>query len=398
MKSSIHILRCRCSSSGLRSPATRSHRYASTSPSSTSTSSSTSTTPSTPTTSPKRTRWLAITLVSIAAASAGAYIRTQTPSSATLNTETFTKYSLVSRTPVSATSSLFTLRPRYPSSDNYDVYEDAWRKGIWSVMFKQPQLQIGRDYTPLPTTAATSLSVDEENEGYLRFFIRKDPFGEVSRYLHTLEPGADIEMRGPQIECEIPAETREILFIAGGTGIAPALQAGYSLLNRTTATNRPRIHIIWASRLRADCVGGVSDTPKVEASPSSRSWFSGWFGSSSSSKAHIESVAPVSPGQESSLIVRELEALKSQYPGQITVDYYLDEENRFIGKNDLAEFIKPIKSVEGPHRKLILVSGPEGFISYMAGPKLWAQGKELQGPLKGIIKELDPKGWAVWKL
>jgi ferredoxin-NADP reductase len=336
--------------------------------------------------------------VSIAAASAGAYIRTQTPSSATLNTETFTKYSLVSRTPVSATSSLFTLRPRYPSSDNYDVYEDAWRKGIWSVMFKQPQLQIGRDYTPLPTTAATSLSVDEENEGYLRFFIRKDPFGEVSRYLHTLEPGADIEMRGPQIECEIPAETREILFIAGGTGIAPALQAGYSLLNRTTATNRPRIHIIWASRLRADCVGGVNDTPKVEASPSSRSWFSGWFGSSSSSKAHIESVAPVSPGQESSLIVRELEALKSQYPGQITVDYYLDEENRFIGKNDLADFIEPIKSVEGPHRKLILVSGPEGFISYMAGPKVWAQGKELQGPLKGIIKELDPKGWAVWKL
>jgi hypothetical protein len=34
----------------------------------------------------------------------------------------------------------------------------------------------------------------------------------------------------------------------------------------------------------------------------------------------------------------------------------------------------------------------------MAGPKLWAQGKELQGPLQGIIKELDLKGWAVWKL
>ncbi|OOQ91442.1 putative cytochrome c import factor (Cyc2) [Penicillium brasilianum] len=401
MKSSISSLRCRCSGATLRSTASRSHRYASTSTSSSSSSStSTSATPSTSPKSPK-TRWLAITLVSVAAAGAGAYIRSQTPGSATLNQETFTKYSLVSREPVSSTSSLFTLRPRYHSDGNYDVYEEAWRTGVWSVMFKQPQLQIGRDYTPLPTTAATSLSVDEENEGYLRFFIRKDPFGEVSRYLHTLEPGADIELRGPQIECAIPQETREILFIAGGTGIAPALQAGYSLLHRTKKNNRPRIHIIWASRLRADCVGGVSDTPKAPAASSSRSWFSGWFGSSSSgaNASQIETASPVSPGQEQSLIVRELEALKSQYPGQITVDYYLDEENRFIGKNDLAQFIKPTTETENQEtRKLILVSGPEGFISYMAGPKVWAQGTELQGPLKGIIKELDPKGWAVWKL
>lgn len=335
--------------------------------------------------------------MSITAAGAGAYIRSQTPSSATLNQETFTKYRLVSRDPVSPTSSLFTLRPRYPSESNYDVYEDAWRTGIWSVMFKQPQLQIGRDYTPLPTTAATSLTVDEENEGYLRFFIRKEPFGEVSRYLHTLEVGADIELRGPQIECEIPRDTREILFIAGGTGIAPALQAGYSLLNRTSREDRPRIHIIWASRLRADCVGGVSDTPK--AVPRNRSWFSGWFGSSSGSASRVETIAPSAQSQEQSLIVRELEALKSQYPGQITVDYYLDEENRFIGKDDLAPFIRPTKEEESQQkRKLILVSGPEGFISYMAGPKVWAQGTELQGPLKGIIKELDPKDWAVWKL
>jgi NAD(P)H-flavin reductase len=242
------------------------------------------------------------------------------------------------------------------------------------------------------------LTVDEENEGYLRFFIRKDPFGEVSRYLHSLDVGADIELRGPQIECEIPVGTREILFIAGGTGIAPALQAGYSLLNRTSEGDRPRIHIIWASRLRADCVGGVSDTVKALDAPSSRSWFSGWFGSSSS-VSQKETVSTVSREQGQSLIVRELEALKSQYPGQITVDYYLDEDNRFIGKNDLAEFIKPSKEVEGQQKhKLILVSGPEGFISYMACPKVWAQGTELQGPLKGIIKELDPKDWAVWKL
>jgi ferredoxin-NADP reductase len=338
---------------------------------------------------------LGIALVSAVAAGAGAYIRSQSPQSGTLNPETFTKYSLVSREPVSTTSSLFTLRPRYPSNGNYDVYEEAWRTGVWSVMFKQPQLQIGRDYTPLPTTAATSLSVDEENDGYLRFFIRKDPFGEVSRYLHTLNIGADIEMRGPQIECAIPKETNDILFIAGGTGIAPALQAGYSLLSRTTGEHRPRIHILWASRLREDCIGGESDTPKA---PLRRSWFSGWFGSSVSTSS-TQAVTTVSPKQATSLIVKELEALKSQYPGQFTVDYYLDEENSFIGKQDITKFIESTRPADGSHKsKLILVSGPKGFISYMAGPKLWAQGQELQGPLMGVIKELDLKDWGVWKL
>jgi len=343
-----------------------------------------------------KNRWLGIVLVSIAAAGAGAYLRSQSPLSGTLNPDTFTKYSLVSREPVSATSSLFTVRPRYPSDSNYDMYEDAWRIGVWSVMFKQPQLQIGRDYTPLPTTAATSLSVDEENDGYLRFFIRKEPFGEVSRYLHSLDIGADIEMRGPQIECVIPKETKDILFIAGGTGIAPALQAGYSLLSRTTSEHRPRIHILWASRLREDCIGGESDTSKASAR---RSWFSGWFGSSDSAPPSTQAVPAVSPKQATSLIVKELEALKSQYPGQITVDYYLDEENRFIGKQDISKFIESTRPTEGSRKsKLILVSGPEGFISYMAGPKVWAQGQELQGPLKGIIKELDLKDWGVWKL
>ncbi|KAJ5180320.1 hypothetical protein N7492_003530 [Penicillium capsulatum] len=366
---------------GVRQAATRSRRY---------TSSASRSAAST-------NRWIGIVAITAAAAGAGAYLRSQNPASVTLNPDTFTKYSLVSREPVSATSSLFVLRPRYPSGGNYDVYEDAWRAGIWSVMFKQPQLQIGRDYTPLPTTAATSLTVDEENEGYLRFFIRKDPFGEVSRYLHNLDVGADVEMRGPQMECPIPEETQEILFIAGGTGIAPALQAGYSLLNRTTRDNRPRIHILWASRTREDCTGAESDTPKA---PPQRSWFSGWFGSNSNTPHdQTAAVAAVSPGEATSLIVRELEALKSQHPGQITVDYYLDEENRFIGKKDVSDFIESRRADEDSRKgKVILVSGPEGFIGYMAGPKLWAQGTELQGPLKGIIKELDLKDWVVWKL
>ncbi|OJJ69223.1 hypothetical protein ASPBRDRAFT_131689 [Aspergillus brasiliensis CBS 101740] len=362
---------------------------------STSSSSPTPSPPSTP--PPKQQRWLRYAFITAAAAGIGALVRSQLgPDSTTLNPIKFTPYYLVSREPVSSTGSYFVLQPPAADGSNHAVYEEAWKTGVWSVMFKQPQLQIGRDYTPLPATC----SEDEEDE-CLRFFIRKDSFGEVSRYLHSLEIGAPIEVRGPRIECEIPPDTQRILFIAGGTGIAPALQAGHTLLRRTNENHKPRIHILWANRRREDCAGGVSETTTpTTTTASSRSWFSGLFTSSKGNQS-----GPVEPplNTGASLIVRELEALRSQYPGQVTVDYLVDEEGTSIGKQLILDSTSsgPSSQDSGESKStnnLILVSGPEGFISYMAGPKLWAEGMELQGPLRGILKELNLKDWAVWKL
>ncbi|THC97415.1 hypothetical protein EYZ11_003129 [Aspergillus tanneri] len=302
----------------------------------------------------------------------------------------FSPYYLVSKEPVSSTGSIFTLRPPKPDERNRAVYDEAWKTGIWSAMFKQPQLQIGRDYTPLPYLSKI------EGDDTLRFFIRKDPFGEVSRYLHGLRIGDSVEIRGPRIECPIPPDTQNILFIAGGTGIAPALQAGYTLLYRTSDTYKPQIHILWANRQREDCAGGLNDTPGTPQSR--RSWFPKLPQVFSARTASTLSSTPP-PSSPPSILVRELEALKSQYPGQVTVDYYVDEENEFIKKDTVLEITNSAsKPSELRARNLILVSGPEGFISYMAGPKLWAQGMELQGPLNGIIKEMDLKDWTVWKL
>lgn len=333
----------------------------------------------------KQRRWVRLAAVTVAAAGIGAYARSQQASgSSTLNPLSFTKYHIVSREPVSSTGSIFTLKPGNPDG-NDEIYEEAFRTGVWSVMFKQPQLQIGRDYTPLPPTLST------QDEGSLRFFIRRDPFGEVSRYLHGLDLGSTVEIRGPQLEYKIPNGTRDVLFIAGGTGIAPALQASHTLLRRTDNTSKPRIHILWANRRREDCLGGRNDT--VDASP--KSWLSGIFGLRQSASAPVDTTEDRAP----SLMVRELEALKSQYPGQLTVDYFVDEENTFIGKKAISDFTNTVSPPDGSRKsKLILVSGPEGFISYMAGPKVWAQGAELQGPLQGIIRELGLRGWAVWKL
>ncbi|KAL4944715.1 hypothetical protein BDV06DRAFT_186578 [Aspergillus oleicola] len=344
-----------------------------------------------PPTSP-RSRWLRLTLVTVTAAGAGAYIkwRQDSGASTTLNPARFTPYTLVSRETVSSTGSLFTIKPPKSDGSNHEVYEAAWKTGVWSVMFKQPQLQIGRDYTPLPSTSS------EGDDECLRFFIRKDPFGEVSRYLHSLKIGAPIEVRGPRIECEIPSDAETILFVAGGTGIAPALQAGHTLLRRTDQANKPRIHILWANRRREDCNGGRNEAPDP-TTETQRSWFSRVFQPSQTGSSFEPGEAQGST--ETSLIIRELEALKAQYPEQVTMQYFVDEEKSFIGKKSILDFTTTaVSSAETRKRNLIFVSGPEGFINYMAGPKLWAQGMELQGPLRGIIKELDLKDWTVWKL
>lgn len=341
---------------------------------------------------PKRRIWVRLAFVSVAAAGIGAYIRkSQQDGPSTLNPLAFTKYTLIAKEPVSSTGSIFTLKPPRPDG-NSDVYEAAWQTGVWSVMFKQPQLQIGRDYTPLPMTSTTG---NQEDDGVLRFFIRKGAFGEMSRYLHNLGLGSVVEMRGPKIECKIPKQTQDILFIAGGTGIAPALQASHTLLRRTDETHKPRIHILWANRRREDCAGGMNDT--IAKPQGARSF---WFFGPSTSPASSDPVAGNAQDTNAqSLVVRELEALKSQFPGQVTVHYFVDEEKTFIKKENILDFTNSTRPPSGsPRAKMILVSGPEGFISYMAGPKLWAQGTEVQGPLRGIISELDLKDWATWKL
>lgn len=291
-------------------------------------------------------------------------------------------------------------------------------------MFKQPQLQIGRDYTPLPPILQTLNSnesesvdvLDDENGDCLRFLIRRDLHGEVSRYLHALEPGAVIEARGPKIEFEIPSNTKELVFIAGGTGIAPALQAAYTLLTQrgeggptvgdqeSSSSQSPRIHILWASRRREDCAGGVSDSVE-KATAAGRSWLSSLnvFSRSAAENSGNEQENPSASShghdENTSLIVRELETLKARYPGQIQVDYFVDEENTSIGKKSIMDIVRSSQpDADTQHSRLILVSGPEGFVSYMAGPKVWAQGMELQGPVRGLLKELDLRDWFIWKL
>jgi len=285
----------------------------------------------------------------------------------------FSTFAIVDREEVSPTSIILTLRPQpkytlFGVTHKFnDPYKEAWEKGTWSVEFKQPQLQIARAYTPLPPR-------DGDPDENLRFLIRKEYKGEVSRYLHGLPVGATVELRGPNSEFALPTEVTDVVFLAGGTGIAPGLQIAHTLLERRKDQLPPKIHMVWANRKREDCKGAYSST----------------------SASSIDSNA--------GYIVQEIQRLQNMYPESLQVDYLVDEEGTFLDQNKLAPLVKLHSEVKfGPvstriDSRLLFISGPEGFVGYLAGPKRWEGGKEGQGELGGILRRMGIRDWKIWKL
>jgi NADPH-dependent ferric siderophore reductase len=290
-----------------------------------------------------------------------------------LNNSTFTPFTLKNKETVSSTSSIFTLSQSHIPNGSFDEW---WKKGVWSIEIKQPQLQIARAYTPLPP-------LDGSDPDALRLLVRREKRGEVSGYLHRRPQGADVEIRGPAVEYELPEQVDHVVFLAGGTGVAPAIQIAHAL------GDKARIAVLWANRAREDCQGGQSDDPITP----------GWYATFSSFFANTPHHKQVSTG-EKSLIVKQLDALK-QTNKALTVDYFVDEESTFIKPQNVRNAVAQPSAqalVPGQGKRIILVSGPEGFINYWAGPKQWLNGREVQGPLGGALAHMDLKGWQVVKL
>ena len=311
-------------------------------------------------------------------------------SSTSLNPSTFTSFTLASKEPISSTSAVFTLRHDDPQTSQI-IQEIRDKACIWSVQAKQPQLQIARSYSPLPSSQK-----QEEPDGAIRLLIRREHNGEVSTYLHNLPFYSTLELRGPYVELEIPEAVTEILFLAGGTGIAPAMQVADIIARRE---DRARCQILWANRRREDCVGG----DRRSVLPGRLSGWRSLFGLE-------ENVVTVSEDEttekeDKGLIVRELEALKEKAMGKVDVAYFVDEESDFIKSGHVLEHLRHSlrhngsgKVSEDGGQKLILVSGPDGFIEHWAGKKVWVGGHEAQGPLGGVLSRIDLKDWKVWKL
>jgi NAD(P)H-flavin reductase len=156
-----------------------------------------------------------------------------------INFERFVPYEVVSNRKVTATSFILTVQPKFfPKSPlPYFLPDGSWWDFVWSVQVKQPELQIQREYTPLPP-------FDEgldQRAFFLRFFIRRVDGGEVSRYLSKLQPGDEVELRmaKPQYDFSYRGTNvpDRVSIIASGTGIATALQIAHILLK-----DKRRVH------------------------------------------------------------------------------------------------------------------------------------------------------------
>ena len=248
----------------------------------------------------------------------------------------------------------------------------------------QPELQIARSYTPLPPIEGTKPE-------QVRLFVRQEPQGEVSTFLHKINRGTIVHLRGPRIEYEIPEDIDEILFLAGGTGIAPALQVAHTLFNHRIRSTQesPELRILWANRRREDSISGLNPVDKSQYETGSQS-----------PEVNGEVAAPTPPSQTP--LVEEVESLRAKHRGSFIVDYLIDEEGSYISESLLRMYLSGTDQTSNqdgtPRRKVILVSGPDGFVDAFAGPKTWQGGREIQGPLGGLLKKINPEGWEIWKL
>jgi hypothetical protein len=329
-----------------------------------------------------------------ASAAGGAAYRILRPadsSDASLNPHTFTPYTLVEKQTVSPSSAIFTLRNR-DGKPEPDSVREVWKRSAWSVQIKQPQLQIARAYTPLPPTL-DSHKKGRDEPADIRLLIRQEEGGEVSTYLHRLPEESTIELRGPNTELELPVDIKEIIFLAGGTGIAPAMQIAQAMGRRTGS----KMHILWANRRRDECIGGVSDDKANNTLIEGRKgWWQSIFGLNEPAQ---EPLVESHNSQDKGPIVKELEALKDRTKAAtrgLSVQYYVDEEKTFMQPSDIER--KTACTPEEKGSRVIMVSGPEGFIEHWAGKKQWVGGRETQGPLGGALGKMDLGDWKVFKL
>jgi hypothetical protein len=149
-----------------------------------------------------------------------------------------------------------------------------------------------------------------------------------------------------------------------------------------------------------ECTGGISDehTPTNPILHGQSSWRKRLLGLSQ--PAAQDTLVDNHSSQGTGVLVQELEALKERSKAGIrglNVQYYVDEEKTFIKPGDIAKRLH----VDGPDEKgsrVILVSGPDRFTEHWAGKKLWVGGREVQGPLGGVLAQMDLKDWKVLKL
>ncbi|CAK7271970.1 mitochondrial peripheral inner membrane protein [Sporothrix epigloea] len=375
-----------------------------------------------------------------------------------LNERHFVPFDIVARENISPTAFVLTLQLASAIGCGSEPSESAriltrkrinsaWRHGLWSVEVKQPQLQIARDYTPLPEMDNL---IREKDDTRIRLFVRVVPGGEVSRFLSRQTVGSQIELRGPRRsfdivarlgehankgkQCEIISneeiaaesrqmikmEAKKMIVLAGGTGVTTALQAANAAL---LASPTVSVSILWANRQPDDSVGlhAAPGTSPATLSPIVRDirTLQSYYGAD---RLQVRSFVDAEQTHITEADVRQAIKVTTHHGGRggdvswywawawawawwrpapksssthaefvngETSESCIYHSNRLLKRQDADPWRDPdgrnaaCACVKG--KNLVLVSGPVGFNEAWAGPKRWEAGKEWQGSLGGIL-------------
>lgn len=361
------------------------------------------------------------------------YLSTPAAKDKVLNQDTFVPYTVISREEISPSSFIFTVAPQHPNpAPSYLTKEPSgppkWRYSLWSVEFKQPDVQIARNYTPLPPLEGEQIA-----DGKLRFYVRSIPGGEMSSYLGRLGVGREAWLRGthPGFDVKTRLGTQKnIVFLAGGTGVAPAMQVAKAVLDGHDDTH---FTLLWAIRSREE-LQIAPDNLNDALRPARQSWWSFLCGRPKHQIAEVtHPIAGVSP------LGSELDEMKTRYGSRLRIFVGVDDESTQFQESDIANALQNASALptlpsapdcqphnqkfhvpasefeptgarpctcgtDKPGKNLLMISGPEGFISHYAGPKVWRGGVETQGNVGGVTGDMRRKNanftadWLVLKL
>ena len=83
--------------------------------------------------------------------------------------------------------------------------------------------------------------------------MKKYPNGRASTYLHSLEPGQELTVRGPLPgHWTAPKDQRDVLLVAGGAGITPLYSLAKGILSNPL--DKTRIQLLWGVNGTRDIV------------------------------------------------------------------------------------------------------------------------------------------------
>lgn len=194
-----------------------------------------------------------------------------------LSSKKFQEYELIDKTIISKNSAIY----RFKLDHDFDKLNIPIGHHLVCKVNINDKDEI-RYYTPIN---------NQYDEGFFDIIVKSYKDGSVSKYFATLNPGAKVLFKGPVGRMSYkPNMSKEIVMIAGGSGLTPMLAVLGSII--TTPTDTTKVKLLFANEtendilLRDELDEYVKSYPGFELKyivnhPSSLNWndngYTGWI-------------------------------------------------------------------------------------------------------------------------